>query len=130
GNEKLTPGGLKARFRVGNDPKGEPGELEIIDDYTFKITYPSPYGGFLRNLVIEGWNGYTELINPAHVLKQWHTDYTPIEDMKAELEANNLTDEWWTLFGQKWCQNWDVTRERCTGYPTLNPWVLQPADSP
>lgn len=130
GNEKLTPAGLKARFRVGNDPKGEPGVLEIIDDYTFKITYPAPYGGFLRNLVIEGWNGYTELINPAHVLKQWHTDFTPIEDLQEELEKNNLTEEWWTLFGQKWCQNWDVTRERCIGYPTVNPWILMPSDSP
>jgi len=130
GNEKLTPSGLKARFRVGNDPKGEPGVLEIIDDYTFKITYPSPYGSFLRNLVIEGWNGYTELINPAHVLKKWHTDFTPIEDLQADLEENNLTEEWWTLFAQKWCQNWDVTRERCIGYPTVNPWLLMPSDSP
>lgn len=130
GNEKLTPSGLKARFRVGNDPKGEPGVLEITDDYTFSITYPSPYGGFLRNLVIEGWNGYTELINPAHILKKWHPDFTPIDEMKEELEKNNLTEEWWTLFGQKWCQNWDVTRERCIGYPTVNPWVLQPSDSP
>jgi len=130
GNEKLTPAGLKARFRVGNDPKGEPGVLEIADDYTFTISYPSPYGGFLRNLVIEGWNGSTELINPAHVLKQWHPDFTAIEEMKEELEKNNLTEEWWTLFGQKWCQNWDVTRERCIGYPTINPWILQPADSP
>lgn len=130
GNEKLTPAGLKARFRVGNDPKGEPGVLEIADDYTFTISYPSPYGGFLRNLVIEGWNGSTELINPAHVLKQWHPDFTAIEEMKEELEKNNLTEEWWTLFGQKWCQNWDVTRERCIGYPTINPWILQPSDSP
>ena len=130
GNEKLTPAGLKSRFRVGNDPKGEPGVLEITDDYTFSITFASPYGGFLRNLVIEGWNGSTELINPAHFLQKWHTDFTPIEEMKADLEANNLTEEWWTLFGQKWCQNWDVTRERCLGYPTINAWVLQPSDSP
>lgn len=130
GNEKLTPAGLKSRFRVGNDPKGEPGVLEIVDDYTFSITFASPYGGFLRNLVIEGWNGSTELINPAHVLKKWHTDFTPLEEMQAELEANNLTEEWWTLFGLKWCQNWDVTRERCLGYPTINPWILQPSDSP
>jgi len=130
GNEKLTPAGLKARFRVGNDPKGEPGVLEIADDYTFTISYPSPYGGFLRNLVIEGWNGSTELINPAHVLKKWHIDFTPLDEMKSDLEANNLTEEWWTLFGQKWCQNWDVTRERCILYPTINPWVLQASDTP
>lgn len=129
-NEKLSPGGIPARFRTGYDPAGEPGTLEIVDDYTFKLTYNAPYGGFLRNITIEGWNGYTVLINPAHVLKKWHTDFTPIEEMKEELEKNNLTEEWWTLFGQKWCQNWNVTAERCIGYPTLNPWLSQPSDSP
>lgn len=130
GNEKLTPSGLKARFRVGNNPKGDPGVLEIIDDYTFKITYTGPYGGFLRNLVIEGWNGYTELINPAHILSQYHPDFTALDDLQPLLEEANLTDEWWQLFAQKWCQNWDVTRDRCLGYPTLNPWLLAPSETP
>lgn len=130
GNEKLSPSGIPARFRTGYDPAGEPGTLEIVDDYTFKMTFNAPYGGFLRNITIEGWNGYTVLVNPAHVLKKWHTDFTPIEEMKEELEKNNLKDEWWTLFGQKWCQNWNVTAERCIGYPTLNPWLSQPSDSP
>jgi peptide/nickel transport system substrate-binding protein len=103
--------------------------LEIIDDYNFKITFQLLWW-FPNNLVIEGWNGYTELINPAHVLEKWHINYATLDDMKAELEKNNLKDEWWTLFGQKWCQNWDVTRERCIGYPTVNPWILQPSDSP
>ena len=130
GNEKLSPSGIPARFRTGYDPAGEPGVLEIVDDYTFKMTYTAPYGGFLRNITIEGWNGYTVLINPAHILKKWHPDFTPIEEMTEELEKNNLKDEWWTLFGQKWCQNWNVTAERCIGYPTLNPWLSQPSDSP
>jgi len=131
GNEKLFPNGVPARFRTGYSPAGDPMALEIVDDYTFKLTSTAPYGGFLRNITIEGWNGYTELINPAHVLKQWHADFTPIEDMKAELEANNLTDEWWTLFTQqKRCQSWDVTRARCIGYPTLTPWVSVQSESP
>jgi peptide/nickel transport system substrate-binding protein len=129
-NEKLSPSGIPARFRTGYDPAGEPGQLDIVDDYTFKLTFSAPYGGFLRNITIEGWNGYTVLINPAHVLKQWHADFTPIEEMQSELEANNLTEEWWTLFGQKWCQNWNVTAERCIGYPTVNPWLSMPSDSP
>ncbi len=130
GSDKLTPSGLKARFRVGNSPTGEPGVLKIVDDYTFTISFPASYGGFLRNLVIEGWNGYTELINPAHVMEKWHINYATLDDLKADLEKNNLKDEWWTLFGLKWCQNWDATNDRCIGYPTVNPWISVASDSP
>ena len=131
GNEKLNPSGVPARFRTGFDPAGDPMTLEILDDYNFKLTATAPYGGFLRNITIEGWNGYTVLINPSHVLKKWHPDFTPIEEMKAELEANNLTDEWWQLFrSQKWCENWHVTADRCIGYPTLNPWISVKPETP
>jgi peptide/nickel transport system substrate-binding protein len=130
GNEKLSPTGIPNRFRTGYSPSGEPGKLEIVDDYTFKLTFAAPYGGFLRNITIEGWNGYTVLVNPAHILKKWHVDFTSLDELKPELEKNNLTEEWWTLFGQKWCQNWNVTAERCIGYPTLNPWLSVASDSP
>ncbi|HAJ37157.1 MAG TPA: ABC transporter substrate-binding protein [Chloroflexi bacterium] len=130
GNEKLFPNGVPARFRTGYDPGGDPMTLEILDDYNFKLTATKPYGGFLRNITIEGWNGYTVLINPSHVLKKWHPDFTPIEEMKDELAKNNLTDEWWTLFtSQKRCENWHVTADRCIGYPTLNPWISVPSET-
>lgn len=131
GNEKLFPNGVPARFRTGFSADGDPMTLEIVDDNTFKLTSTAPYGGFLRNITIEGWNGYTVLINPSHVLKKWHADFTPIEEMKDELAKNNLTEEWWTLFDQqKWCENWDVTAARCIGYPTLNPWISVTPESP
>jgi peptide/nickel transport system substrate-binding protein len=131
GNEKLYPNGVPNRFRTGFSPDGEPMTLEIVDDYTFKMKAAAPYGGFLRNITIEGWNGYTELLNPSHVLKKWHADFTPVEEMADELKANNLTDEWWQLFSQrKWCQNWNVTAARCIGYPTLNPWISVTPESP
>lgn len=130
GNEKLFPGGVPARFRTGYDPGGDPMTLEILDDYSFKLTSTKPYGGFLRNITIEGWNGYTVLINPSHVLKKWHPDFTPIEEMAEELAKNNLTDEWWTLFtSQKRCENWHVTADRCIGFPTLNPWISVPSET-
>lgn len=129
-NEKLSPSGIKARFRNGFDPAGEPGKLDIVDDFTFKLTFTQPYGGFLRNITIEGWNGYTELINPAHILKQYHPDFTPMEQLQPLLEKENLKDEWWQLFTKKWCQNWDATADRCIGYPTLNPWLSAASDTP
>ena len=128
-NENLTPS-FPRRFRTGYSASGEPMTLEIIDDYTFKITYPEPYGGFLRNLVIEGWNGYTELIRPSHYLQQFHADYTDIADLQPLLEEMNLTDEWWQLFISKDCLSWDVNEPMCLNTPRLGPWLLVESDEP
>lgn len=130
GNEKLYASGVPNRFRTGYASSGEPMTLEIVDDFTFKMKAAAPYGGFLRNITIEGWNGYTELVNPAHILKQFHPDFTPMDDLKPLLEAENLTEEWWQLFDMRWCQNWDATADRCIGYPTLNPWVSVASETP
>jgi peptide/nickel transport system substrate-binding protein len=132
GNEKLFPNGQPNEFRVGFSVKGEKGALTVIDDYTFKISFPKAYGGFVRNMWIEGWKGYTLMINPAHYLKQWHAKYADInsEKIKAEMTKMNLKDEWWQLFTQKWCRNWDMTNPRCVDYPGLYPWVGKPSGSP
>lgn len=130
GNEQLYANGVPNRFRTGYSAAGEPMTLEIVDEFTFKMTAAAPYGGFLRNITIEGWNGYTELINPAHYLKQFHPDFTSMEDLQPLLDAENLTDEWWQLFSTKRCQNWDATADRCIGYPTLNPWVSVTSQTP
>ncbi len=128
-NENLTPT-FPRRFRTGNAADGEPMTLEIIDDYTFKIAYPEPYGGFLRNLVIEGWNGYTELIRPAHYMKQFHADYTSLEELRPLLDAQSLKDEWWQVFTAKTCLSWDVNEPQCIDTPRLGPWLIVPSAEP
>ena len=50
-NDKLNPI-FPAMFRNGYSGDGDPGKLTILDDYTFKIQFTKPYGGFLRNLTI------------------------------------------------------------------------------
>lgn len=128
GNDKLYPRGVPTRFRTGFAADGEPGNLQIIDDFTFKITFAAPYGGFIRALTIEGWNGYTELINPSSYLKQFHIKYKTLEELKPLLEENKLTEEWWNLFNLKRCQNWDMTNPKCVDYPALNPWIGAPSE--
>ncbi|GAB4557280.1 MAG: ABC transporter substrate-binding protein [Anaerolineae bacterium] len=125
-NEQLTPV-FPARFRTGARADGEPMKLEIIDDYTFKVSFPEPYGGFLRQLTIESWVGYTELLRPSHYLKQFHPKYTPMEELKPLLEEQNLTEEWWNLFNLKDCTNWEMTNPQCVNYPALNPWIGVPS---
>jgi peptide/nickel transport system substrate-binding protein len=127
-NAKLYPNGPDNTFKTGFSPTGNPGKLAIIDDYTFSFTFDGPYGAFLRALTIEGWVGYTQIIEPAHYLKQFHINYTTLDALKPELDKLNLTNgEWWTVFAQKRCQNWDMSNPKCVGYPALNPWL--PTDS-
>ncbi|MEZ4867218.1 MAG: ABC transporter substrate-binding protein [Caldilineaceae bacterium] len=121
-NEQLTPS-FPAKFRAAGKPTGEPMQLEVMDDFTFRLTFTEPYGGFLRELTIKGWQGYTDLMQPAHYLKQFHADYTTMDELKPLLEEAGLTDEWWQLFSTKNCQNWDLTRTRCIGMPVLYPWI-------
>jgi len=122
-NEDLTPV-FPARFRTGGDPSGEPMTLEIIDDYTFRISFPEPYGGFLRQLTIEKWVGYSVLLRPAHYLKQFHPKYTPMEKLKPLLAEQNLEeDQWPQFFNLKDCVNWELTRPECIGFPVLTPWM-------
>lgn len=123
-NEKLSPS-FPAKFRSGGRPDGDIMDLEIIDDYTFKISFSEPYGGLLRELSIKGWQGYTDLLRPSHHLKKFHADYTSMEELRPLLDEANLGDEWWQLFTTNTCQNWDVTRLRCQEYPGLYPWVAK-----
>ena len=54
---------------------GDPFTFEIIDDTTFKLIFKQPYGGFAVHLSITGWKGYSDLLKPAHYLKQFHKGY-------------------------------------------------------
>jgi peptide/nickel transport system substrate-binding protein len=123
-NEEITPV-FPARMRTGGTTTGEPMKLEILDDYTFRITFSAPYGGFLRQLTIEKWVGYSELLRPAHYLKQFHPKYTPMEQLKPLLQEQNLgEDQWVQLFNLKDCINWELTNRQCIGFPVLTPWMI------
>jgi len=125
-NDKLTPV-FPARFRSAGKPDGEPMKLEILDDYSFRISFKEPYGGFLREITVKGWSGYTDLIKPAHYLKQFHIKYTSLDKLKPLLEKEGFKDEWWQLFSLKDFTNWEQTQARSIGFPVLTPWVLKKA---
>lgn len=122
-NEKITPT-FPTKFKVGGKPDGDPMKLEILDKYTFRITFPKPYGGFLRQISIESWAGYTDLLKPSHYLKQFHIKYTPLEKLKPLLEKEGLKEEWWQLFNLKDFTNWEQTQAASIGFPVLSPWRL------
>jgi peptide/nickel transport system substrate-binding protein len=124
GDEKITPI-YPAKYRDGGRADGEPAKLDIIDDHTWKLTFNEPYGGLLREISIKGWQGYTDMLRPSHVLKQWHIKHADVtsDAFKTEYERLNLTDEWWQVYADKNCNNWDLTNPRCANFPVLFAWV-------
>ena len=122
-NTDITPN-FPQYLRDQNSPAGEPGKLEILDDSTFRLSFKNAYGGIPMQLAICTWKGYTELINPAHYLKPWHVNYTPLADLEADIqEAGLAKGEWWNLFTQKWATNWDLTNVQNLNHPVLNAWA-------
>jgi len=111
-NDKLTP--IKPLNLMAG---GELMKLEAIDDYTIRITFSEPYGGFPSWL--GSWlNNYTFLVMPKHYLKQFHPRYTPMEKLETLIKKEGYgKGEWWRLFNKKWAGE-------VIGKPTLSPWIV------
>ena len=126
-NEKLTPS-FSNQYRSGNKPDGEKMQLDIIDDYTFRITFAETYMGFtgqLSQLLLYAWRGYQDLLKPTHFLKDFHADYTTMEQLAPMIAEESLAEgEWWTLFHKKDIAMWDLVQPGALDMPTLSPWMM------
>ena len=89
----------------------------------FSLSFKESYGGFLVHISISGWKGYTDLLKPAHYLKQYHKDFA--EECHGSLEAyyefmtpiaaaigyDDITADgaWVAVFNQIDCTNWECS---------------------
>ncbi|MGI6705849.1 MAG: ABC transporter substrate-binding protein [Clostridia bacterium] len=130
-NEELNPAGPAAWLRSGAEGTGTPLQFERVDDYTFKIKFDKPYGGFTLQLAIEGWKGYTDLIKPEHFLEKYHKKYAASEEeLEAMIaEAGFQPGEWVNLFNHKDVPNWSAVTPKAIGFPVLTPWIQVKATS-
>ncbi|MEM7029827.1 MAG: ABC transporter substrate-binding protein [Chloroflexota bacterium] len=102
---------------------GNIGELTIMDDFTFKITFDAPYGQFLAELA--SWiPDYTLLFRPAHFIQQFHIDYTDIADIQPILDEQEI-ETWEQLVQLKDMPHWELHREHGIGVPSLAPWIAE-----
>ena len=83
-NKELTPV-VSNYMRSGGTGEGTPFTFEIIDDNTFTITFDTSYGGFAVHIAIANWKGYSDILKPAHFLKQFHKEYA--EEVHGSLDA-------------------------------------------
>lgn len=111
-------------YRTGGSASGSPMTLEIVDEYTFKLSFDAPYEGFLVKLALQGWPSYYELIKPAHYLKQYHKDYLDAAAFDALLKENNTqADQWGVLFNDFDITSWELGSPKALGFPLLTPWI-------
>ena len=113
-NEKLTPA-IGQDWRAGRKPDGEVMKLEVVDDYTFKISFAEPYGAFLARLTY--WPG---TLNSKQFMMKYHPTYTPLEQLEPLIKERGFEPgEWWRLY--TYMADWNNSVE--TGRPMYGPWV-------
>lgn len=122
-NKELTPV-LPLWLKSASDTNGKPFQFQAVDDITFKISFDRPYGGFLLQLAIQGWRGYTDLLKPKHFLQQYHVKYTPLDKLEPLIkEAGFAPGEWVKLFTAKDVLNNEITYPKAIGFPVLTPYI-------
>ncbi len=107
------PSGLRSQ----GDPNGVPPKWQIVDDYTFTLSYDKPYGYLVAGLSSWIW-GYRIIFQPSDHLKQFHGEYTSIEALQPQFEEGMT--EWGDLFAPKILSVWDfLINPNSLGVPTL-----------
>jgi peptide/nickel transport system substrate-binding protein len=116
-NETLTPV-IGSTWRSGNSPSGNVGTMEVVDRYTFKISFDQPYGGWPGLFT---YGGGPHRFTDSDYLKKIHGDYADPDELAALLEKHGFeAGEWNRLFGVYTSTN----RQHETGLPSLGPYVL------
>ncbi len=108
-NKELTPS-----FPEWLTINGKPAQMEKLDEYTFQIVFPEPYGLFVQRLATFG----TEIFYPKHYGRKYHINYADPNELNRMVKEAGF-DYWYQLFRRKLDQ-W-VT----VGRPVLSAWKIE-----
>jgi peptide/nickel transport system substrate-binding protein len=92
-NTEMTP-----TFPTWLSSGGEPGTFEKVDDYTVKMTFPSPYSILPMYLCFRA--GTVDTFCPKHYLEQFHPAYANADEL-AKAVSDAGFDEWFQLFADR-----------------------------
>jgi peptide/nickel transport system substrate-binding protein len=96
---------------------GEPMQVEIVDEVTFKFKTAAPAPGMLP------WLARTWILPaaPRHILESKHIKYNP--DINTEAEENGFPS--WVEYFYTWYGEWQDSVHRWTeGVPRLEAWLV------
>lgn len=126
-NKELTP--VFPTWLANSD--GTPFKLDIIDKYTFRVTFKESYGLFPYTLSLH-WQTWDSgpLLQPSHYMKKFHIKYTPLEKLQPLLKKNGLGEkEWFRLYSLYSWGSWGLGDTK-VGCPTLAAYYLAEMPSP
>lgn len=127
-NEEIMPI-LPAWLHSGSNVDGAPMELEVVDEFTFKISFAEPNGGFPISLAIQNWRGYSDLLKPAHYLKQFHKEYADAAELEKLIAEHDFEEDqdvgWVNFFNYMDITEREMSHSNAVGFPVLYPWMLK-----
>jgi len=101
-------------------------EIEIVDDYTWRVKYDYPFGIFPHVLTrhMGGYPGEGAFM-PKHFLKDYHIDYAGEEALNAMMAELGL--ETWEQVLNRFAGQWGLNiwqfPEYAKDFPTLSAWI-------
>jgi peptide/nickel transport system substrate-binding protein len=108
-------------------------KFELVDDFSFKLTYAAPFGALPAHLTRWEISNWPSILCPSHYNKQYHNKYT--DQAKLDQMAKDAQLETWVqLYNQRcgpsqWGLGyWQIPAWFSTSdikYPTLSPWLFK-----
>lgn len=80
------------------DPAGELAGFEVVDQWTFQLTFSVPYPTFISEFMMSS-EGITKA--PKHWLKQFHADYQDKETLDKIVDDAGF-ETWYELFQERY----------------------------
>lgn len=127
-NEELNPGLTARPYIWGGEKMG----LEIIDEYTFKVSFAVPYGAFVKDQLMSSWGGIARYLAPSHFFKQYHKDHTDIAEILPTMEELGFSEaeEWANFYKSVWYGGMGdsgpyMRNALAMDLPVLYPWVME-----
>ena len=100
-------------------------KVEIVDDFTAKITFAAPFGNFPAHLTRFEPGNNPSIMGPSHYYKQFHAKYTDQAKLEADAKANKQETwiQWFNLHFQWGLGVWQGP-SFVKDYPVLSPWHI------
>ncbi len=93
---------------------GEMLKLDVIDDYSFTITFAVPNPSFTYLINQEDYS----MLKPSHYMKQFNSKYVDVDELNALADEKGY-DTWTAMYTEleRWYENPE--------YPTLYAWTVK-----